>query len=200
MTTSAFLPSQPSQPYTKPTKAKHYKPTHPDLFKVEFSSANGTDQGPDEETYSSRLVAVREFPPNTVIAPLVNLSLAEEKAYSSVQYGVGSRDHFELNSDLLFMNHSCSPSVYLDLPLDQPHQWCIRTTSSGIQAGQPVTFFYPSTEWDMAQGFDCACGSKECLGQIRGAKYISLEDLEKRAPVNQHIKLLKAQQQEQEQQ
>ena len=36
------------------------------------------------------------------ICGLDNVSLAEEKAYSSVQFGTNANDHFELNSDLLF--------------------------------------------------------------------------------------------------
>lgn len=53
---------------------------------------------------------------------------------------------------------------------------------------------YPSTEWDMQQPFDCACGANgdlKCLGKIQGAKYLSTEQL---APyfVNKHIKELKS--------
>jgi len=36
------------------------------------------------------------------ICGLDNVSLAQEKAYSSVQFGTGPQDHLELNSDLLF--------------------------------------------------------------------------------------------------
>ena len=28
-----------------------------------------------------------------------------------------------------------------------------------------LTFFYPSTEWRMEQGFECACGEEGCLGE-----------------------------------
>jgi hypothetical protein len=34
----------------------------------------------------------------------------------------------------------------------------------GIEVGQELTFFYPSTEWDMAQGFECICGTATCRG------------------------------------
>jgi len=116
------------------------------------------------------------------------------KAYSSVQYGTGPHDHLELNSDLLFMNHSCDPSVQLLLPRGRPDQWCLKTGPRGLKEGQAVTFFYPSTEWDMAQGFQCSCGSEKCLGDIRGAKYLSLEQLEDRGEVNEHIRRLKQEQ------
>ena len=31
-----------------------------------------------------------------------------------------------------------------------------------------LSFFYPSTEWEMAQPFDCWCGSVRCLKKIQG--------------------------------
>ncbi|KAK1922020.1 hypothetical protein DB88DRAFT_496863 [Papiliotrema laurentii] len=134
---------------------------------------------------------VQDFAPNETITPLTNLSQAPAKAYSSVQYGPKAHEHFELNSDLLFMNHSCSPSVYMSLPRGRPDQWAIVAGEKGLKAGEPVTFFYPSTEWDMAQGFTCSCGSDQCLGEINGAKYLTLEQLEQRGLVNDHIRALK---------
>lgn len=58
-----LLPLDPPQPWTKPTSAntnggKTYAPTHSDMFRVEFSSSTSSNSS-DEETYSSRLVAVK---------------------------------------------------------------------------------------------------------------------------------------------
>lgn len=108
------LPAEPVVPYLKPTLAntkggKLYKPTHPDSFRVVFeallgaktAAAGQSGEGEDEQ-FSSKLVAVRDYAPGEVIAELENLSAAPAKAYSSVQYGSGQEDHLELNSDLLF--------------------------------------------------------------------------------------------------
>ena len=54
----------------------------------------------------------------------------------------------------------------------------IIASGRGLKAGEELTFFYPSTEWDMDQGFDCFCGSKVCLGYIGGAKHMKLAQLE----------------------
>ncbi|KAK4683818.1 hypothetical protein P7C73_g6401, partial [Tremellales sp. Uapishka_1] len=185
-----LLPASPTLVYKKPTLSnteggKRYTPTHPDLLRVVFESSI---QG---EGFSSRLVAVRDIPPNSLVAPLTNITQAPTKAYSSVQYGASSRDHLELNSDLLFMNHSCAPSVYMNVSSRHPADWQVVTGDDGLKEGQDITFFYPSTEWDMAQGFDCSCGAEECLQRIQGAKYISLDDLEKRGWVNEHIRRMK---------
>jgi len=67
--------------------------------------------------------------------------------------------------------------VVFDLSSKDTSQWHVRTLRP-IKAGDPrepqdipalaaltgietitVTFFYPSTEWKMAQPFDCLCGS-----------------------------------------
>lgn len=54
----------------------------------------------------------------------------------------------------------------------------ITAGAKGLAVGQELTFFYPSTEWDMAQGFDCFCGAKTCRGFISGAKNMSKKQLE----------------------
>lgn len=61
------------------------------------------------------------------------------------------------------MNHSCAPSAELFLYPNQPSRWEVRAGPKGLTKGQDITFFYPSTEWDMAQGFDCTCGAEVSL-------------------------------------
>ena len=60
-----------------------------------------------------------------------------------------------------------------------------------LQPGDPLTFFYPSTEWEMAQPFRCACGAEEgvCKQWIAGAKQMRREELEGYW-LNVHIKEL----------
>ena len=79
------------------------------------------------------------------------------------------------------MNHSCSPTAIVDVT-----KFEVRAAVP-IAKGAPITFFYPSTEWDMAQPFKCSCGSKQCLGSISGAKRIPRHVLRKYV-LNQHIK------------
>jgi hypothetical protein len=42
-----------------------------------------------------------------------------------------------------------------------------------------LSFFYPSTEWEMAQPFDCWCGAGEdkCFGRVQGAINLDTERL-----------------------
>jgi hypothetical protein len=50
--------------------------------------------------------------------------------------------------------------------------------SRGLKVGEELTFFYPSTEWNMDQGFSCFCGTDSCLGYIGGAKNMQVAQLE----------------------
>ena len=38
-----------------------------------------------------------------------------------------------------------------------------------LKKGDMLSFFYPSTDWTLAQPFDCWCGAAEkCCGRIEG--------------------------------
>ncbi|CEP13985.1 hypothetical protein [Parasitella parasitica] len=110
------------------------KPTHPNDFKV-------VRQGPPE-SFSSKLVAERAFAKGAVIATLEGLT-PNVKRYSTVQ--ISKTKHIELNSDLVFMNHSCHPSTHMDVDR------MVVSATKDIAAGDELTFFYPSTEWDMGK-------------------------------------------------
>lgn len=48
----------------------------------------------------------------------------------------------------------------------------------GLVPGDELTFFYPSSEWAMAQPFDCFCGAPTCRGRIDGAGNMTAKQLE----------------------
>jgi hypothetical protein len=129
-------------------------------------------------SFASRSVSLVSLPPHAIFARISNPTPATV-AYSSVQ---ASRDlHIELNCDLVYINHSCDPSLVFDM-----QRWEVRVGKKGLQEGQELTFFYPSTEWDMAQPFDCLCGSGACRGRISGARDMS-EDVLAGYWLNGHI-------------
>ncbi|KAI9475626.1 MAG: hypothetical protein EXX96DRAFT_574005 [Benjaminiella poitrasii] len=143
--------------------------SHPGLFKV-------VHQG-DSESFTSKLIAEREFKQGQVIVELQNLTVGP-KRYSSVQ--ISADDHVELNSDLVYLNHSCNPSTYLDVQRRR------LIALKDICPSDELSFFYPSTEWDMAQPFDCWCGSFKCIGKVTGARHIPTSTLEQ-SMLNDHI-------------
>ncbi|KAH8722775.1 hypothetical protein GQ44DRAFT_555462, partial [Phaeosphaeriaceae sp. PMI808] len=116
-------------------------------------------------SFASRSLSLVNLPAGAIFARISNPTPATV-AYSSVQ---ASRDlHIELNCDLVYINHSCQPSLVFDM-----QRWEVRVSEDlegGLKEGDELTFFYPSTEWDMAQPFNCLCGGRKCRGRISGAK------------------------------
>ncbi|KAJ7695087.1 hypothetical protein B0H17DRAFT_930971 [Mycena rosella] len=154
-----------------------YIPSHAD-FVVEFKPGD----------FASFLRAGRHFGQGDTLAVL-NKATRSDKAYSTVQCGKESKDNIELNSDLVYVNHSCEPNVVFDLSSADRANWHVRALKD-IDAGSPLTFFYPSTEWEMEQPFECQCGTKSCLGRIQGAKFLTRDEVVERGWVSPWIEEL----------
>ncbi|RXW20678.1 hypothetical protein EST38_g5181 [Candolleomyces aberdarensis] len=157
----------------KPSQ-ENYVPSHNGLV-VQFVSGD----------FRSSLVAIRSYKAGELITPLEGLTKGP-KRYTSVQCGPGDKDHIELNSDLVYINHSCEPNAAFDLSSPNPEYWHLRALKP-IKVGEALSFFYPSTEWDMDQPFKCECGAPSCIGVIKGAKHLSLSQLAARQFVNSYI-------------
>ena len=111
------------------------------------------------------LFASRSFQPGEVIADFSAGTIAAEPTYLTVQVGIGK--HITLQPVFLqYINHSCEPNVFFNTTTMQ------LTALKEISKDAEFTFFYPSTEWQMIQPFQCYCGSPDCLGEIRGAAFL----------------------------
>jgi hypothetical protein len=130
----------------------------------------------DAVAYGSALYAQRAFVAGEVIALFDDAPYAEQ-SYLTVQVGPGQ--HVELDV-LSHLNHSCDPNTVIDT--------MARTVSAArdVEAGEILSFFYPSTEWEMDRPFICQCGSPDCIKIVAGARHLSVETLA-RVPVNLHI-------------
>lgn len=63
-----------------------------------------------------------------------------------------------------------------------------------LKIGDELSFFYPSTEFEMDKGFSCLCGAgSRCLGTVTGASEIN-EEVLKTWWLNEHIIKLKQEQ------
>ena len=126
----------------------------------------------DESNGQKALHATRRFKPGEVLSAFSAGNTLRSPTYLTVQ--VGDHKHITLLPEFLqYINHSCDPTVFFDTT--RMEVVCLKP----LQPGDAITFFYPSTEWKMAQPFNCHCGSKNCLQTIRGAAHIAPEILEK---------------------
>ncbi|KAM3076163.1 hypothetical protein ACMFMG_006325 [Clarireedia jacksonii] len=147
-----------------PIKPFWTKPSHPNIEEVIY--------GEDENGFTTESISKISLPPFGLFAKLEfpPCTIVEKPSYSTVQ--IGKDKHIDLNSDLLYLNHSCEPSLILN-----PQTLTLTATSRGLSPTQPLTFFYPSTEYLLSQPFSCNCRTPSCLGTITGAGDMSPETI-----------------------
>ena len=93
---------------------------------------------------------------------------------------IGRREHTDVGK-LAALNHSCDPNVILDTTNMQ------MVARRDIAKGEELSFFYPSTEWEMDAPFICLCGSSNCIHVVAGARFLPLSVLETHY-LNAHIR------------
>ncbi|MDA0935381.1 MAG: SET domain-containing protein [Planctomycetota bacterium] len=131
---------------------------------------------------SSRLVAQRAFRAGDVILELDGVQVTEPSRHS-IQIGIGL--HLEKPAYVegvaemdrylwRFLEHSCAPCA----AFRGSELVALRT----IEPLEPVTFDYLTQEYDMASPFSCACGSPDCVGDVRGFRHLSPAGRERLRP------------------
>lgn len=105
-----------------PLKPHWPQPSHPDIQEVIIGSDGGE--------FSSKSVSRVAVAPNGVYARLTfpPCTFVDESSYATVQ--VGPDRHIHLNSDLLYLNHSCEPSLVsvTHISFATPHRQHVRLT------------------------------------------------------------------------
>lgn len=111
------------------------------------------------------LHSISSFDVGDVICSFAGGVISDTPTYLTVQ--TNEHEHITLVPEFLqYINHSCNPNVFFNTATFK------LTALKRIEPGDELTFFYPSTEWDMAQPFACTCGATQCLQHISGAKHI----------------------------
>ncbi len=116
------------------------------------------------------LHASMSIKPGEVISKFHAGTTQSYATYLTVQTGTGR--HITLQPEFLqYINHSCNPSVFFDTTAME--LVCLKA----LEPGDELTFFYPSTEWDMSQPFVCNCQDANCLQLINGAAHLDKSTL-----------------------
>lgn len=124
----------------------------------------------DAKQNSRSLYSRKNFSQGDLIAGFGAKETFAQPTYLTVQ--VGDNEHIELLPEYLeCINHSCNPNCFFDTATFE------LIALRDIAVDEELTFFYPSTEWDMDQAFKCTCGSKNCIGLVKGARYLSPENI-----------------------
>ncbi len=83
----------------------------------------------------------------------------------SLQFG--PREHVEPaeGCPLRFLNHACEPNAaFRGLDLH-----AVRETPAGVE----ITIDYNAHEDELAHPFACGCGAENCVGTVRGRRFLN---------------------------
>jgi hypothetical protein len=74
-----------------------------------------------------------------------------------------------------FMNHSCEPNAVIR----GREVFALRT----VDPREEITFDYNTTEYSLAEPFDCRCGSGSCVGLVQGFGSLPRAEQERLRPL-----------------
>jgi hypothetical protein len=129
--------------------------------------------------HGAALFATRDFARGERILRIEGRTQQHPTRYSiQIDHGL----HIEADGDLReadmrvrhpwrFLNHSCDPVARIEGDA--------LYARSALRAGEEITFDYTTTEADMAEPFDCRCGSSRCIGRVQG--FLHLDPREQQA-------------------
>ncbi len=73
-----------------------------------------------------------------------------------------------------YINHSCDPNVRVKLYRGNEARVTF-VALKDVKRGNELFWNFDTTEWDFGRGFVCKCGSRHCVGRVRGMKYLTDE-------------------------
>ena len=124
------------------------------------------------------LITKQAYTKGDVICEIPTEKLFDKANRYTVQ--IAQDKHTEVGK-LSALNHSCDPNVILDT------ERLIMVARRDIEKGEELSFFYPSTEWEMDAPFICLCGASNCIHVVAGARFLPLSTLENHY-LNKHIR------------
>ena len=124
------------------------------------------------QSKQNTLIAMKDFQSGDLISSFTPGLIKNTPDYLTVQ--TGPDVHITLQPEFLqYINHSCEPNAFFNTTTMD------LVALRNISIDDEFSFFYPSTEWAMAQPFYCYCGSASCLQNIQGASYLTPSQVEK---------------------
>jgi hypothetical protein len=115
------------------------------------------------------LVTKQSHKKGEVICVMPSENIVDKPTRFTVQIAKDKHTHV---GKLAALNHSCDPNVILDT------ERMLMIARRDIEKGEELSFFYPSTEWEMQAPFICLCGSSNCIHVVAGARFLPLSTLE----------------------
>ena len=115
------------------------------------------------------LITKQAYKKGEVICSMPSENIVDKPTRFTVQISKDKHTHV---GKLAALNHSCDPNVILDT------EGMVMIARRDIEKGEELSFFYPSTEWEMQAPFICLCGATNCIHVVAGARFLPLSTLE----------------------
>jgi len=115
------------------------------------------------------LISKRAYAKGELICEIPTEKVVDKPNRYTVQ--IATDKHTDVGK-LAALNHSCNPNVMLDT------EHLLMYACQDITKGDELSFFYPSTEWEMDAPFICLCGAANCIHVVAGARFLPLSVLE----------------------
>ncbi len=115
------------------------------------------------------LITKQAYKKGEVICSMPSENIVDKPTRFTVQISKDKHTHV---GKLAALNHSCDPNVILDT------DGMVMIARRDIEKGEELSFFYPSTEWEMQAPFICLCGATNCIHVVAGARFLPLSTLE----------------------
>jgi hypothetical protein len=128
--------------------------------------------------YGTGITAENIIKKGQLIFKISDFIVIDHPTYQTIQ--IGPTEHILDNGIIVCLNHSCEPNIFVNTM-----DLTVRALRD-IAPEEELTFFYPSTEWEMARPFNCMCQAPNCLKYVAGAKCLPAEIL-LQYQINRHI-------------
>jgi hypothetical protein len=125
-----------------------------------------------------RLITTARIGKGDLVVRIRGYRVVRAPTFQTVQ--IGTHRHAVALGSLASLNHHCNPNVLVDTS----RMVCIAIRD--IRPREELSYFYPSTEWEMARPFLCVCGAENCIRIVAGARYLS-SDVLARYFINEHV-------------
>jgi SET domain-containing protein len=124
------------------------------------------------ENKGNTIISSREIKKEEIIFKFVGKLLPQKEANKKA---LQIDEDLFLESTELFddnLNHSCNPNCYIDF------KNLNLIAKRDIKKGEELSFDYHTSEYDLIEqgcSFECHCGSKNCIGKIKGFRFLNEE-------------------------
>lgn len=115
------------------------------------------------------LVASERIETGEVIFSCQPDEIVRERTWRTIQ--IDHNRHVK-NELLDYVDHSCDPNAVFAI------EKLALVALKPIHADEAVTFLYPGAEVELAQDFDCKCGSPACIGHVKGGFYLTADQMQ----------------------